>query len=64
MADLHPRTHLRAAAWVPDDDPHRDWADAADLAAEWLWQRSEEEGVPPLLVTNARRPGGFGIDAR
>jgi hypothetical protein len=63
MPDLHPRTHLRAAAWVPDDDPHRDWADAADLAAEWIWQRSEEEGVPPLLVTNTQQARGFGIDA-
>jgi hypothetical protein len=63
MVDLHPRTHLRAAAWVPDDDPHRDWADAADLAAEWIWQRSEEEGVPPVLVTNTQRARGFGIDA-
>jgi hypothetical protein len=63
MTDLHPRTHLRAAAWVPDDDPHRDWAAAANLAADWIWQRSEIEGVSPVLVTNAQEPRGFGIDA-
>lgn len=63
MADLHPRTHLRAAAWVPDDDPHRDWADAVELAAEWIWQQSENEGAAPRLVTNTNRTGGFGIEA-
>lgn len=52
MAELHPTTHLQAAAWVPDDDPKRPWEDAADLAAEWIWERSEIEGVTPLLVTN------------
>lgn len=52
MAELHPTTHLQAAAWVPDDDPERPWEDAADLAAEWIWERSEIEGVTPLLVTN------------
>ncbi|PWC06725.1 hypothetical protein DF223_10400 [Mycetocola zhujimingii] len=46
------KTHLRAAAWVPDDDPERAWEDAADLAAEWIWERSEAEDVPPMLVTN------------
>lgn len=52
MASLHPSTHLQAAAWVPDDDPVRPWDEAADLAAEWIWERSEVEGVKPLLVTN------------
>ncbi len=52
MADLHPTTHLQAAAWVPDDDPERPWDEAADLAADWIWGRSEIEGVEPLLVTN------------
>lgn len=61
MADLHPQTHLRAAAWVPDDDPQRDWADAAAIAADWLWQQSEAEGVPPLLVTNTQ-DAGWGIE--
>lgn len=52
MAGLHPTTHLQAAAWVPDDGPERPWDDAADLAADWIWERSEVEGVKPLLVTN------------
>lgn len=52
MVDLHPTTHLQAAAWVPDDDPERPWDAAADLAADWIWQRSKAEGVEPLLVTN------------
>jgi len=46
-------TDLRSAAWVPDDDPSRPWDEAAGLAAEWIWSRSEEEGVKPLLVTNS-----------
>ena len=50
MVDLHPTTHLQAAAWVPDDDPERPWDEAADLAAEWIWGRSEIEGLEPLLV--------------
>lgn len=52
MAELHPTTYLQAAAWVPDDDPERPWSEAADLAAEWVWERSAAEGVQPLLVTN------------
>ena len=52
MAELHPTTFLQAAAWVPDDDPQRPWDEAADLAATWIWERSEIEGFPPLLVTN------------
>jgi hypothetical protein len=52
VADLHPTTHLQAAAWVPDDNPERPWDDAADLAADWIWKRSEIEGVKPHLVTN------------
>jgi hypothetical protein len=59
-ADLHPSTHLRAAAWVPDDDPERPWEDAISLAAQWLWKRSEAEGMPPLLVTNAKNAAGWG----
>jgi hypothetical protein len=53
-ADLHPSTHLRAAAWVPDDDPKRSWEEAISLAAQWIWERSRAEGVPPLLVSNAQ----------
>lgn len=52
MPDLHPTTHLQAAAWVPDDDPERPWEVAADLAADWIWEHSRIEGVTPLLVTN------------
>lgn len=52
MVDLHPSTKLQASAWVPDDDPERPWEDAADLAAEWIWRRSDLESSVPLLVTN------------
>ncbi|WP_176456317.1 hypothetical protein [Mycobacterium marinum] len=58
--DLHPLTRLRAAAWVPDDDPQRPWEEAISLAAQWLWERSRAEGVPPLLVSNARNAAGWG----
>jgi hypothetical protein len=37
---------------VPDDDPERPWDEAAELAADWIWERSEVEGAKPLLVTN------------
>ena len=56
----HASTHLRAAAWVPNDDPKRPWEDAISLAAEWLWERSRAEGVPPLLVSNARNAASWG----
>lgn len=52
MPELHSTTFLQAAAWVPDDDPTRPWDDAAELAAEWIWERGETEGREPLLVTN------------
>lgn len=52
MAELHPTTYLQAAAWVPDDNPERPWDEAADLAAEWIRERSVAEGVQALLVTN------------
>lgn len=55
MADLHPTTHLQAAAWVPEDDPQRPWDEAADIAAKWIWERSAAEGVIPMLVTNTFR---------
>jgi len=55
--ELHPTTFLRAAAWVPDDDPTRPWDEAADLAADWIWERSEIEGVLPMLVTNTFQNG-------
>lgn len=55
MVELHPTTYLQAAAWVPDNDPERPWDEAADLAAGWIWERSDIEGVKPLLVTNTFR---------
>ena len=62
MVDLHPTTHLQTAAWVPDDDPERPWDEAADLAAERIWERSEIEGAKPLLVTNTFQ-NARGIDS-
>ena len=50
--DLHPSTHLRAAAWVPDDVEDRPWEEAVALAADWIWERSREEDLAPLLVSN------------
>lgn len=40
-----------AFAWVPDDE-ERSWDLAAELASDWIWERSELEGRRPLLVTN------------
>lgn len=55
MVELHPATRLQAAAWVPDDDPERPWDEAADIAADWICERSELAGAsrmcsqgPPL----------------
>lgn len=59
-AGLHPSTHLRAAAWVPDDVEERPWDEAIALAAEWIWKRSQDEGLPPLLVSNAQNASRFG----
>lgn len=61
MGDPHPRSHLQAAAWVPDDNPERPWDEAAGLAADWIWERSETEGVEPLLVTNTLQ-NAWGIE--
>ena len=47
--DLHPSTHLRAAAWVPDDVEDRPWEDAIALAADWIWERSQDEDSAPHL---------------
>ncbi|MFC4902769.1 hypothetical protein [Kocuria oceani] len=62
MVEFHPKTHLQVAAWVPDDNPKRPWDEAADLAANWIWQRSEVKSVAPLLVTNTFQ-NGTGIGA-
>ncbi len=61
MTELHPTTYLQAAAWVPDDDPERPWEVAADLAADWTWERSQVEGLTPLLVTNTFQ-NAVGVD--
>ncbi|MBJ6613969.1 hypothetical protein ACFT8V_30085 [Streptomyces griseoincarnatus] len=45
------------AAWVPDDDPERDWAIAADLAVDWVRQECAEQGAVGVLVLNA-----FGVE--
>jgi hypothetical protein len=46
---------------VPDDDPSRPWDEAAELAADWIWERSDIEGAPPLLATNTfQNAGGIG----
>ncbi|WP_327321132.1 hypothetical protein OG735_00385 [Streptomyces sp. NBC_01210] len=45
------------AAWVPDDDPERDWEIAADLAVAWVRQECAEQGAVGVLVLNA-----FGVE--
>jgi hypothetical protein len=57
--DLHPSTHLRAAGWIPDDDPERPWDEAIAPAARWLWERSAAEGAAPLLVSNTQSVSGW-----
>lgn len=42
-------THV---AWVPDDDPQRDWGIAARLAAASVDARCSVEGATGVLVTN------------
>jgi hypothetical protein len=59
-AELHPTTHLRAAAWVPDDVEDRPYEDAIALAADWIWERSQDEDLAPLLVSNAQNAASFG----
>jgi hypothetical protein len=44
--------NLSSVAWVPDDDPGRDWSIAAALAIEWAEDRCREEGASGVLVTN------------
>lgn len=58
--DRHACTQLRAAAWVPNDDPARPWADAVALAAEWIWTRSDVEQSAPMLVSNTRNASHLG----
>src|SRR3954454_25127317 len=40
-------------AWVPDDDPERDWSVSAGLAVGWVDDRCEAEGASGVLVTPA-----------
>ncbi|MFE3034263.1 hypothetical protein ACFXKY_21815 [Streptomyces canus] len=41
------------AAWVPDDDPERDWQVAADLAVHWVEREAAEQDATAVLVLNA-----------
>ncbi|MFF1306536.1 hypothetical protein [Streptomyces sp. NPDC058307] len=41
------------AAWVPDDDPERDWQVAADLAVRWVEREAAEQDATAVLVLNA-----------
>ncbi|CAL9676408.1 hypothetical protein ACFW40_33320 [Streptomyces sp. NPDC058807] len=45
------------AAWVPDDDPERDWEIAADLAVKWVRRECAEQSADGVLVLNA-----FGVE--
>lgn len=40
-------------AWVPDDDPTRDWSIAAGWAVEWVDERCRLERAAGVLVTNS-----------
>lgn len=42
-----------SVAWVPDNDPERDWETAAALAAVWVDQSCAESSISAVLVTNA-----------
>ncbi len=44
---------LVQVAWVPDDDPERDWSIAAGLAVDWVEQRCSEEKASGVLVTHS-----------
>lgn len=50
---------MRLTAWVPDDDPERDWGIGAALAVGWVDQRCREEAARGVLVTNVR--ADFGV---
>lgn len=55
------RVNLIAVAWVPDDDPHRPWDEAAELAVRWVDQRSQEQDATAVLVTDTL--GRLGVPA-
>ncbi|MEW2161495.1 hypothetical protein AB0912_00610 [Streptomyces sp. NPDC007084] len=41
------------AAWVPDDDPERDWEVGAELAVRWVEREAAEQSATAVLVLNA-----------
>ncbi|MEU6175810.1 hypothetical protein ABZ832_28365 [Streptantibioticus parmotrematis] len=45
--------NVHQVAWVPDDDPERDWEIAATLAANWVQRECDEQHVSGVLVLNA-----------
>lgn len=47
-------------AWVPDNDPTRDWEVAARLASNWVDDRCHREGATGVLVTNTMDYLGVG----
>jgi hypothetical protein len=50
------------AVWVPDDDPERDWDEAAESAAAWLLEQAHALGSEPLLVTPTQQQWQAGPD--
>lgn len=50
-------SNILRAAWVPDDDPRRDWEIAAGLAVAWVRQECRQQGASGVLVLNA-----FGVE--
>lgn len=49
-------SNILRAAWVPDDDPERDWEIAAELAVTWTENECSEQNAAGLLVLNAFGP--------
>lgn len=46
---------IQSAAWVPDDDPARDWDTATAFATTWTLQQATASGRRCVLVTNTQR---------
>lgn len=44
----------------PNDDPQHPGDEATALAAEWIWNRSDAEKLPPVLVSNTKSAAGMG----
>ena len=51
---------MSSVAWVPDDDPTRDWEVAARLATAWVNDCCQSEGAIGVLVTNTMDSLGVG----